>query len=147
MHQMFHSCTNITSIDLSNIGTNKSTNMAGFFEGCNNLSELKLPDKFITSYCTNLHDLFDYCHKLTSVNITNWDTSNVTDFSFMFEQCYSLVTLDLSSLNFDKAVNYNNMFSQCNSLTTVYAKDASAKTFIDARLSESGLTITSIIKT
>ena len=43
--------------------------------------------------------MFLGCKKLTSLNITNFDTSKVADMNSMFKQCEKLTTLDLS--NFD----------------------------------------------
>jgi surface protein len=39
---------------------------------------------FNTKKFKNMAHMFDSCHSLTSLNISNFDTSSVTDFSFMF---------------------------------------------------------------
>lgn len=94
--------------------------------------------------------MFDYCSKLTSIDLGNLDTTNVGDASFMFENCSSLVTLDLSTLvtdnwdwagyiftgctslttvdlrnwNLKKAVDVDYLFQNCSSLETIYVNDA-----------------------
>jgi surface protein len=43
--------------------------------------------------------LFYGCENITSIDVTNFDTSKVTDMDYMFYDCESLTTLDVS--NFD----------------------------------------------
>lgn len=48
--------------------------------------------------------------RLTDIDITNWDTSNVTSMQFMFANCGNCRSLDLSSLNTSKVTNMRGMF-------------------------------------
>ena len=57
--------------------------------------------------------------KLASLDVSNWDTSNVTDMFGMFFNCNELTTLDVSNWDTSNVTNMNNMFSNCNSLTTL----------------------------
>ena len=43
--------------------------------------------------------MFYDCSSLTSLNISNWDTSSVTRMSTMFSNCSSLTSLDISNWN------------------------------------------------
>ena len=56
---------------------------------------------------------------LTSLNVSCFDTSNVTDMSGMFYACSSLTNLDLSSFDTSKVTNMNTMFQGCRSLTNL----------------------------
>ena len=95
---------------------------------------------------TNTESMFYRCSSLTSLDLSNFDTSNVTDMAYMFYNCSNLTSLDLSSFDFFKVTSYTNMFRSCTALETVYVKDETAKEFVDARLSDAGLSITSTIK-
>ena len=56
--------------------------------------------------------MFYNCRKLTSLDVSHFDTSNVTIMFYMFYNCSGLTTLDLSSWNCDKVAQWNrsNMF-------------------------------------
>ena len=43
--------------------------------------------------------MFNGCSRLTSLDVSKFDTSKVTDMGSMFSECSSLTSLDLS--NFD----------------------------------------------
>ena len=43
--------------------------------------------------------LFCGCQSLTNINLSNFNTQNVTDMSYMFSYCKSLTNLNLSNFN------------------------------------------------
>ena len=55
MSSMFYSCSNLTSLDVSNFDTSKVTDMGGMFYSCSNL---------------------------TSLDVSNFDTSNANKHGF-----------------------------------------------------------------
>ena len=59
------------------------------------------------------------CRKLTSIDTTGWDTSNITNMSYMFNGCKSLTNLDASKWNTGKVTDMSYMFWHCNALTTL----------------------------
>ena len=61
--------------------------------------------------------LFSKCEGLTSVDLSELDTSEATDMSAMFTSCNGLVTLDLSTLNTSNVTDMGAMFSYCQNLT------------------------------
>lgn len=61
--------------------------------------------------------LFSKCEGLTSVDLSELDTSEATDMSTMFTSCNGLVTLDLSTLNTSNVTDMGAMFSYCQNLT------------------------------
>lgn len=72
-----------------------------------------LPD-FSTAFpeVTSLHNTFGFpsCSSLKELDLSKWDTSNVTDMISMFEGCSSLKELDIS--NFDTSnVTYRGVCS------------------------------------
>ena len=55
---------------------------------------------------------------VTSIDLTGFDTSNVTDMSWMFGTC-NLTSIDVSGLNTANVTNMYGMFSVCHSLTSI----------------------------
>ena len=75
---------------------------------------------FNTSNVTNMREMFQNCTNLTTINgIEDFDTSNVTNMSWLFYHCESLTSLDLSKWNIDKVVSMQQMFYFCISLKTL----------------------------
>ena len=66
MSYMFSSCSNLTTLDLSNFNTSSVTNMSSMFDGCSNLTTLDVSN-FNTSAVTNMSSMFYGCSKLTSI--------------------------------------------------------------------------------
>ncbi|EME8074877.1 BspA family leucine-rich repeat surface protein, partial [Enterococcus faecium] len=59
-----------------------------------------------------MYCMFYGCRNLTSLDVSHFDTSNVTNMYYMFYNCSGLTTLDLSSWNCDKVAQWgrDNMF-------------------------------------
>ena len=148
MGKMFHGCSALTSLDLTNFNTANVEFMDNMFEGCSALKSLDLTN-FNTAKVTYMSWMFYGCSALESLNLTNFNTENVTDMSWMFYGCSALKSLDLTNFNTAKVdfmihmfygcsalksldltnfntakVTYmNNMFEGCSALTTIYASD------------------------
>ena len=56
------------------------------------------------------------CSSLTNINLSNFNTNNVTDMSGMFSGCKSLTNINLSNFNTNNVTNMICMFSGCSSL-------------------------------
>ena len=67
--------------------------------------------------------MFYGCISLTSLNLSSFNTTNVTSMANMFYSCSSLTTLDLSSFNVNKVTNMNFMFYGTIKLKTIYVSD------------------------
>ena len=63
--------------------------------------------------------MFYNCRSLTTLDVSGWDTSNVTDMYRAFMNCSSLTNLNVSEWNTGKVENLNAAFSGCGSLTTL----------------------------
>ena len=59
--------------------------------------------------------MFKGCLSLTNINLTKFNTNNVTNMSSMFKQCISLKNLNLSNINIKKVTNMWDMFYRCSS--------------------------------
>ena len=93
----------------------KVTNMSSMFYNCKSLTSLDLSN-FDTSQVTNMSYMFYTCKSLTSLDLSNFDTSQVTDMKSMFYICKSLTSLDLSNFDTSKVTNMINMFADCYNL-------------------------------
>ena len=122
MDNMFHGCSALTSLDLTNFNTAKVTYMNNMFEGCSALKSLDLTN-FNTANVTDMSFMFHGCSALTSLDLTNFNTAKVTNMSFMFHGCSALTSLDLTNFNTANVTYMNNMFEGCSALTTIYASD------------------------
>ena len=63
--------------------------------------------------------MFVYMDNLTTINLSHFDTSNVTDMGNMFYGAYNLTNLDLSSFNTSKVTDMSAMFYRMRNLTTL----------------------------
>ena len=72
-----------------------------------------------TSEVTNMGDMFCGCSRLTSLDVSNFDTSNVTNMSGMFVYCGSLTSLDLSKFDTSQVTDMSYMFFSCSRLTSL----------------------------
>ena len=57
--------------------------------------------------------MFDGCSSLNELNLSNFNTNNVTKMYCMFSGCSSLKELNLSNFNTNNVTNMSCMFSRC----------------------------------
>ena len=170
MNYMFTNCNKLTSLDVSGFDTSNVTTMNGMFYYCyalttltannmihtnpklftdaiNNgiileliaknwkfngenvrlnelfrdnttLQKLDLSD-WDTSNVTSMYAMFNGCTALTSLDISNFDTTNVTGMAVMFQNCNKLTSLDVSGFDTSNVASMPNMFYGCNALTSL----------------------------
>ena len=83
-----------------------------------NILEIDLSN-FDTSEVTNMGLMFYGMSNLTTLNVSHFDTSKVTDMSLMFHGMRSLTALNLSNFDTSKVTNMGNMFYGTSNLTTL----------------------------
>ena len=59
-----------------------------------------------------MSNMFYWCHSLTSIDVSGFDTSNVTDMNYMFYYCWYLTSLDISGLDTSNVTDMNHMFGR-----------------------------------
>lgn len=94
------------------------TNLKFFWEGYNG-TNLDLSN-WNTSNITNCQSCFVNCSNLTNLDLSNWNTLNITNTYFMFKGCSKLKSIDFSS--WTKGVNFTTcggMFMGCSSLELI----------------------------
>ena len=83
-----------------------------------NILEIDLSN-FDTSQVTNMSYMFYDMFYLTTLDLSNFDTSKVMDMSCMFHRLFDLTTLDLSNFDTSNVTNMRDMFSIMDKLTTL----------------------------
>ena len=95
-----------------------ATSCLFMFRNCWRLESLDLSN-FDTSQVTEMGGMFFWCVTLKSLNLSFFNTSKVTSMFNMFRNCYSLTQLDVSNFNTSKVISMNAMFSGCSKLTSL----------------------------
>ena len=67
--------------------------------------------------------MFSACSKLTALDVSKWNVSNVTALSYTFSGCSSLSELDVSKWNVNKVTTLEFTFSGCSKLTSIDVSD------------------------
>ena len=110
----------------------RPTSTAKWFYKMYELEEIYNLNYLYTGDVTTMHQMFQECEKLTSLNFqdtysasinstngTIFNTSKVTDMGGMFLSCRKLWKLDLSGWNTSRVTNMSNMFDGCSQLAVV----------------------------
>ncbi len=84
---------------------------------------IKVPD-YIPSYWTSLNGMFMQCRALNDVNITKWNTSNITSMEYLFFNCAAF-NQPIGSWDVSSVKSVNNMLSGC----SAFNQDLSGWTF------------------
>ena len=110
--------------------------MSEMFHGLTNLVSLDLSG-FDTSNVTNMHWMFNGCNSLTELDLSNFNTSKVTRMEYMFDAMYNLNSLDISSFDTSKVENFQGMFSNCKSLTSLDLSSFNTTSAVDSETNSS----------
>ena len=93
-------------------------NAASLFYDCVNMTSVDLSE-FDTSQVTNMSNMFGACESLKELDLSSLDTSNVTRMSEMFYECKDLTTLDLTNFDTSSVKTMMSMFDGCTSLEKI----------------------------
>ena len=143
MSSMFGNCASIEDLDLSSFVTDKVTDMGAMFDGCKGLQTLRLGDNFNTGEvvymtvmfrdCSSLsaipliryfdtkklkyaYGMFNGCSSLGLLDLSEWETPELTETEKMFEDCWSLALVNISNFDMSKVTNATKMFYNCSAL-------------------------------
>ena len=94
------------------------TTMYQMFTNCKNLTSLDVSN-WDTSKVTDMYAMFFNCNNLTELDVSNWKTSKVTNMIAIFAHCNNLTSLDLSNFNTTNVTSMKDMFYGCNNLTSL----------------------------
>ena len=122
----FCNCSKLTDIEgIENLNTENVTNMRGMFFNCPNLSSLDLTN-FSTGNVTDMNAMFGYC-QLSSLDLTSFNTANVTEMNFMFQGCSALTTIYASEMFVTDQVEGYDMFKYCTNLKDYSVREIDSK--------------------
>ena len=93
-------------------------NCSHMFYDCLDITEIDLSN-FNSSQVTYMNRMFYECSSLTSINFSNFHTSRVIYIWSMFYNCSSLTSLNLSSYYTSQVTIMQYMFGHCSSLTSL----------------------------
>ena len=138
-YAMFENCNKVTVLDISNFDTSKAKNLASMFNGCSsitnlNVSKFKFDSLDSATYSetatisgvsvprNGLYGMFMGCEKLANLDLTAWDTSNVTNMAYMLADCSSITRMNLSNFDTTKVTDAQHlagMFRNANKLESI----------------------------
>lgn len=119
MEGLFSECEAL-SINLSGWDVSKVTNMRNMFYQNYHITSLDLTG-WDTSSVTNMSGMFGRTGFASTADITGWsalDTSSVTDMNYMFYES-SFTTIDVSNFQTENVTNMNSMFCSCRYLENI----------------------------
>ena len=119
MHSMFDSCFKLQSLDLSMFDTSNVTDFGYMFSGDKVMSTLHLTDNFVTEKAKDISGIFNDCEKLSNINVSNWNVSNVTSTEKAFANNFLLKSLNLSNWDMSNCENSQMMFYSDTALTSI----------------------------
>ena len=108
-------------IDIKNWGDIAWTSMQNSFAGCNQLTDVSAEDVPNLSSTITLYGIFSNCTLITSVNLTNWDVSNIQDFRYALDSCPNLSVANITSWSLTSAIDVRFMFYNADSFDYSFA--------------------------
>jgi surface protein len=72
--------------------------MNGLFSGCSKLTHIDL-SSFDTKNVSNMNGIFSGCSKLTTIDLSSFDTKNVTDMNDIIFGCSNLKKIKINNIN------------------------------------------------
>lgn len=132
MRQMFSDCGNLTKLTLNSWDTSNVSNYYGMFNNCSSLTSIDLNldtssiddasltdtdlasaityDERTNGICGGLGHLFDGCSSLTTLDVSDWDTSKAQSLCYTFNDCNNLETLDVSDFDVSNVKTFDHTF-------------------------------------
>lgn len=113
----FRSVTAFSGIEL--LDTRNTKYMGWMFANLSKLTTLNL-STFNTSEVIGMSNMFLHCDELTDLDVSGWDVSKVTVMEWTWSQCYKLQNLNMAGWSQTLAlINAPGLFESCNKLTSV----------------------------
>ena len=97
-------------------GVIANSNCTSLFRDFINTESINLYN-FDTTNVTTMLMMFYNCKSLVNLDLSNFDTSNVVNMAYMFNICSSLASLDLNHFDTSKVTSMYAMFRTCPKLT------------------------------
>ena len=104
--------------DVELIWFNNINSCYRMFYNCEDIKTMNLSN-FNSSEVTTMKEMFYSCSSLVSLNLSNLITSNVKNMGSMFKECVALSGLDLSFFDTSQVEYMDNMFYRCRNLSSL----------------------------
>ena len=128
----YHTFNNKGKYIIKYLFSNLLTKTCFMFIGCDSLISIDL-SKFNTEDVTNMSCMLSECKSLININLSNLNTQNVQDISEMFCKCESLINIDLSSFNTQNVIDMSGLFGDCYSLKNIDLSNFNTQNVKDMR--------------
>jgi surface protein len=66
---------------------------------------------------TDCSYMFSNCSNIINIDLSSFDSSNVTHMNYMFSECYNLNEINLTNLKAYNVIDMNHMFNKCHEFT------------------------------
>ena len=106
-------------------GVIANANSSYLFDNFTEIKSISFDNNFDTSTSTDMSFMFHLCHSLTKLDLSGFDTSNVTTMQSMFNMwdagntASELIYLDVSSFDTSNVTNMRDMFADLLKLTSL----------------------------
>lgn len=119
---MFDANKGATSVTKVVLRHNHVTTTFAMFYKFNSSAPLLDLSEFNTSNVTDMSNMFRFSFYSGLLDLSGFDTSNVTNMENMFTLNSNLTILDLSNFDISNVTNMSGMFSGCSKLQKIYAR-------------------------
>jgi surface protein len=131
LYAMFYKCSSLTYIDGRNFDLSKTTDMENFTWQCTKLTTVDTTG-WNVSNVNNLYTMFINAQALTNIiGIEDWDVTNVKTLISVFHTCKSLTNLDLSKWNVKNVTTIWWLFNGCITLQSLNLSNWNLASCID----------------
>lgn len=120
MSYMFYYCKSLTSVDVESLCTSSATNMNGVFWHCDVLESITFGPGWTTENVTLMSEFVRYCYKLTSLDLSRFETKNVQYMNGFFSDCLVLESITFGDgWDVGEVINMSHMFYRCKALKSL----------------------------
>lgn len=124
MNGMCMACTNLIQCLLSNCSAASLISTVNMFNSCTNLKYVDfgsyITGNFKPRKITDMRNMFNWCHNITSINMSMFDMSTVLQFGLLWGNCTSLTEIYISTGFNTNATITTSIFSNLTTSGIIY---------------------------
>lgn len=108
----------LQTLDLTNFDIGQSENIESMFDGQETLTEIKNIENMHTYHVKNMDTTFYYCSSLRRLDLSKWNTANVTSMRGTFGAC-GASTINVANWNTSSCTNMRSTFMNMENLASL----------------------------
>lgn len=113
-------CKNLITADLSQLDFSKITNTFRMFQNCSALESITFPTSIDTNNLINMQYMFYGCKALTNLDLSGFNTENVTNMYGTFQNSNGLENITLGDrFSLNSVTTMRDMFNGCTALASL----------------------------